>query len=78
MASFAPGSLIAARLAQVNQVRADNNRVFDLRVNHGMPGKLATLNFADPAFQEVMKSEQTNKLVEKVDATYMHPWIFRR
>jgi hypothetical protein len=31
---------------------------------------------ADPAFQEVMKSEQTNKLVEKVDVTYMRPTDF--
>ena len=29
--------------------------------------------FADPAFQEVIKSEQANKLVEKVDVTYMRP-----
>jgi hypothetical protein len=27
--------------------------------------------FADPAFQEMVKSEQTDKLVEKVDVTYM-------
>jgi hypothetical protein len=32
--------------------------------------------FADPDFQEMAKSEQANKLVEKVDATYMHPTDF--
>jgi len=32
--------------------------------------------FADPAFQEVAKSEQADRLVEKVDATYMHPTDF--
>jgi hypothetical protein len=32
--------------------------------------------FADPAFQEMVKSEQTDKLVEKVDVTYMHPTDF--
>ena len=31
---------------------------------------------ADPAFQEMMKSEQADKLVEKVDVTYMHPTDF--
>jgi hypothetical protein len=32
--------------------------------------------FADPAFQEMAKSEQADRLVEKVDATYMHPTDF--
>jgi hypothetical protein len=31
---------------------------------------------ADPGFQEMAKSEQTEKLVEKVDSTYMHPTDF--
>ena len=31
---------------------------------------------ADPAFQEMVKSEQTGKLVEKVDSTYMRPTDF--
>jgi NIPSNAP len=31
---------------------------------------------ADPEFQEVIKSEQANKLVEKVDLTYMRPTDF--
>jgi hypothetical protein len=30
----------------------------------------------DPAFQEELKSEQANKLVEKVDSTYMRPTDF--
>jgi hypothetical protein len=123
---FAAGSLLTARLAHVNQVRADSNRVFELRIYHSVPGKLPALEsrfrdtaskllakhdlkavgywvpddapasdntfiyilahpsreeakknwdamFADPAFQEMAKSEQTDKLVEKVDVTYMHP-----
>jgi hypothetical protein len=32
--------------------------------------------FADPAFQEMMKSEQADKLVNKVDVTYMRPTDF--
>jgi NIPSNAP len=31
---------------------------------------------ADPEFQAVIKSEQANKLVDKVDSTYMHPADF--
>jgi hypothetical protein len=127
--SFTAGSLLTARLAHMNQVRADSNRVFELRVYHTVPGKLPALEsrfrdtaskllakhdlkavgywvpedapardntfiyilahpsreeakknwdamFADPAFQEMMKSEQTDKLVEKVDVTFMDPTDF--
>jgi NIPSNAP protein len=127
--SFAAGSLGTARLAHLNQVRADSHRVFELRVYHAVPGKLPSLEsrfrdtasklldkhdlhavgywvpedapasdntfiyilahpsreeakknwdamFADPAFQEMVKSEQADKLVEKVDVTYMHPTDF--
>ena len=129
LVSFAAGSLITARLAHVNQVRADSNRVFELRVYHAVPGKVPALEsrfrdtaskllakhdlkavgywvpddapafdntfvyilahpsreeakknwdamHADPGFQEMAKSEQTDKLVEKVDSTYMHPTDF--
>ncbi len=129
LVSFAAGSLITARLSHLNQVRADSNRVFELRVYHAVPGKLPALEsrfrdtaskllakhdlkavgywvpedapasdntfiyilthpsreeakknwdamFADPAFQEMVKSEQADKLVEKVDVTYMRPTDF--
>jgi len=126
---FAAGSLAAVRLAQLQQVKADSNRVFELRVYHVVPGKLPALEsrfrdtnskllakhdlkvvgdwipegapdwdntlvdilvhpsreeakknwdamMADPEFQEVIKSEQANKLVEKIDSTYMRPTDF--
>src|ERR1700683_123333 len=129
LVSFAAGSLITARLAQVNEVKADSNRVFELRIYHAVPGKAPALEtrfrdtaskllakhglkavgywvpeagpawdntfvyilahpsreeakknwdamFADPAFQTLSKSEQAEKLVEKVDSTYMHPSDF--
>src|SRR5690349_18713129 len=129
LVSFGAGSLITARLAHTNQVWADNNRVFELRVYHTVPGKAPALvsrfrdtaskllakhdldavgywvpedapasdntfiyilahpsreqakkNFdamrADPGFQEMVKSEQAEKLVEKVDSTYMLPTDF--
>ena len=127
--SFAAGSLFTARLAHIDQVRADNNRVFELRVYHTLPGKVPELESrfrdttskllakhdlnvagywvpegspawdntfifmlahpsreeakknwdtmrADPEFQAVVKSEQTEKTVEKVDSTYMRPTDF--
>ena len=129
LVSFAAGSLITARLAHVNEVRADSSRVFELRIYHAVPGKVPALEtrfrdtaskllakhdlkavgywvpedapasdntfiyilahpsreeakknweamFADPGFKEMMKSEQADKLVEKVDSTYMHPTDF--
>jgi hypothetical protein len=128
LVSFAAGSLITARMTHINQVRADSNRVFELRIYHAVPGKVPALEarfrtttskllakhdlnvlgywvpedapwdntfifmvahpsreeakknweaFAtDPAFQETIKSEQANKLVEKLDVTYMHPTDF--
>jgi hypothetical protein len=129
LVSFAAGSLLTARLAYVNQVRADANRVFELRVYHAVPGKLPALESrfrdtaskllakhdlkavgywvpldapasdntfiyllvhpsreqanknwdamrADPDFQAMGKSEQAEKLVEKVEATYMRPADF--
>ena len=129
LVSLAAGSLITAPLARRNQVQADSNRVFELRIYHALPGKLPALEsrfrdtasellakhdlkavgywvpddapasdntfiyilahpsredakknwasmFADQAFQEMAKSEQADRLVEKVDATYMHPTDF--
>ena len=128
LVSFAAGSLVTARMSHVDQVRADSNRVFELRVYHTVPGKVPALEsrfrdttsklltkhdlnvvgywvpedaswdntfvfmlahssrdeakknwdalWADPGFQEVIKAEQANKLVEKVDVTYMHPTDF--
>jgi hypothetical protein len=129
LVSFAAGTVITARLAHIDQVRADSNRVFEFRIYHAVPGKLPALEsrfrdtaskllakhdlkavgywipedapasdntfiyilahpsrgeakknwdamFADPEFQEMVKSEQADKLVESVDSTYMHPTDF--
>ena len=127
--SFAVGSLVTSRLAHLKQVRADSDRVFELRIYHTVPGKEPALEArfhdttskllakhdlkvvgywvpqdapagdntfifmlahtsmeeakkdwaafaADPGFQEVVKSEQAEKTVEKVDSTYMRPTDF--
>jgi hypothetical protein len=127
--SFIAGSLITACLAHIDEVRADSNRLFELRIYHTLPGKVPALElrfrntastlltkhdlkvvgywvpeasadwdntfiylvahsdreeakknwdamFADPAFQEMMKSEHADKLVNKVDVTNMRPTDF--
>jgi len=126
---FAAGSLATVRLAQLQQVKADSNRVFELRVYHVVPGKLPMLESrfrdttskllakhdltvvgywvpegaptwdntfifmvahssreeakknwdafrADPEFQEVLKAEEADKTVEKIDVTYIRPTDF--
>ena len=127
--SFTVGSLITDRLAHIDHVRADSNRVFELRIYHTVPGKLPALEsrfrdiysklfakhdlqvvgywvpegatnwdntfvylvahssredakknwdamFADPEVQQAIKSEEADKLVEKIDRTYMRPEDF--
>jgi hypothetical protein len=127
LVAFAAGSLITGRLLQVHGVKAESNRVFELRVYHALPGKLPALEsrfrdktskilarhnlkvvgywvtenasdnsfiwivadssneeakknwaamMADPEFQDIIKAEQAEKLVEKVDVTYMRPTDF--
>ena len=127
--SFTAGSLITARLAHIDHVKAGSDRVFELRIYHTVPGKLPELEsrfrdiyskllakhdlqvvgywvpegaaewdntlvylvvhssreeakknwdamLADPEVQEAIKSEQADKLVEKIDRTYMRPTDF--
>ena len=128
LVSLVAGSLITAHLTRPDQVRADNNRVFQLLVYHAVPGKVPALEsrfrdaskliakhdlnvvgywvpdddpawantfiylvahrswdeanknwerfHADPAFQEYVKSEHANKLIEKVDEVHMRPTDF--
>jgi hypothetical protein len=65
--SFAAGSLLTARLAHMTQVRADSNRVFELRVYHAVPGKLPALEsrFRDTA----------SKLLAKHDLKAVGYWV---
>jgi hypothetical protein len=65
--SFAAGSLITARLAPVSQVRADSNRVFELRVYHAVPGKL-------PALESQFR-DTTSKLLAKHDLKIVGYWV---
>jgi hypothetical protein len=40
---FSAGSLITGRLAHIDPVKADSNRVFELRVYYTLPGKVLEL-----------------------------------
>jgi hypothetical protein len=127
--SLVAGYMTLGRLARQGEVRADGNRVFELRVYHVVPGKNSALEArfrektskllarhnltvegywvasdssagsdefiwvvgyanreegkrnweamaSDPEFQAIIKEEQAEKLVEKVDVTYMRPTDF--
>ena len=43
LASFAAGSLLTARLMHISQVKADSNRLFELRIYHTVQGKQPAL-----------------------------------
>ena len=59
LVSFVAGSLITANLAHRNEVLADSNRVFELRVHHAVPGNL-------PALESRFR-DTTSKLLAKHD-----------
>ena len=70
--SFLAGSLVTARLSHINQVRANNNRVFELRVYHAVPGKLPVM--------ESRFRDTTSKLLPKSARDWMSAlpksWLF--
>ena len=128
--AFAAGLFTAGRISHLDEVRADSNRVFELRIYHALPGKLPAMESrfrdttskllvkhdlnviaywipdskspawdntfvfllahssreeaeknwremaADPGFQEIIKSEQKERLLDKADTTYMQPTDF--
>jgi len=65
--SFAAGSLITARLAHINQVRADSNRIFELRVYHHLPGKLPVM--------ESRFREKTSKILARHNLKAVGYWV---
>ena len=64
--SFAAGSLVTARLAHINLVRADSNRVFELMVYHALPGKV-------PALESIFRD--VSKLQDKHDLHVVGYWV---
>ncbi len=65
--SFAAGSLFTARLAHINQVRADSNRVFEMHIYHTLRGKA-------PALESQFR-DTTSKLLAKHDLKIVGYWV---
>ncbi len=63
---FAAGSVFAKQLGQTGGVSADNNRVFELRVYHVLPGKLPVM--------ESRFREKTSKLLAKHHLNVVGYW----
>ena len=64
--SFAAGALVAIRVAHVEQVNAESDRLFELRIYHDVPGKL-----------QVMESrfrEKTSKILARHGLNVLGYW----
>lgn len=66
LVSFAAGSLMTMHLTHVSQVRANSNRVFELRVYHTLPDKLPVM---ESRFRNI-----TSKLLAKHDLNVLGYW----
>ena len=67
LVSFAVGSLFTTRLAHLGQVRADSNRIFELRVYHTVPGTVPEL--------ESRFRDTTSKILAKHDLKVVGYWV---
>jgi hypothetical protein len=66
LVSFAAGALLTTYLTQLNHVRADSNRVFELMVYHTVPGKV-------PALESIFRD--VSKLQAKHDMNVVGYWV---
>ena len=66
LVSFAAGSLLTTRLMHLSQVKADSNRVFELRVYHTVPGEV-------PALESIFRD--VSKLIAKHDLNVVGYWV---
>jgi NIPSNAP len=57
--SFCAGSLVTARLMRVHEVRAEGERVYELRIYHCLPGKLPAMEsrFRDTTSKQLAKHD---------------------
>jgi hypothetical protein len=60
LVSFSVGSLITARLSHANQVTPNNDRLFELRIYHAVPGKGAALESVFRNASKVMANHGIN------------------
>jgi hypothetical protein len=58
--AFTAGSLFTARLTRLQPVRADSNRVFELRVYHTIPGKVQALESIFRDLSPLMTKHEIN------------------
>jgi hypothetical protein len=65
--SFAAGSLMANRVALIDQVQADSSRLFELRVYHDLPGKLPVM--------EARFREKTSKILARHNLNVVGYWV---
>jgi len=66
LVSFGAGSLLTAGLARIALVRADSDRVFELRAYHAVPGKLPVM--------ESRFRDTTSKLLAKHNLNVLGYW----
>lgn len=67
LAALAAAALAGARLAHIQQVNADSNRVFELRVYHALPSQLPTL--------ESRFRDTTSKILARHDLHVVGYWM---
>ena len=65
--AFAAGLLTAGWVFNLNEVRADSNRIFELRIYHALPGKLPAM--------ELRFRNTTSKLLAKHNLNVIGYWI---
>jgi NIPSNAP len=65
--SFAAGSLVTARVARIDRVRADSSRLFELRLYHDVPSKLPMM--------EARFREKTSKILARHNLNVVGYWV---
>lgn len=65
--SFAAGSLMTSGVARIDGVQADGSRFFELRVYHGVPGKLPVM--------EARFREKTSKILARHNLKVVGYWV---
>jgi hypothetical protein len=65
--SFAAGSFMTAHLVRNETVHADNNRLFELRIYHDLPGKLPVM--------ESRFRDKTSKILARHNLRVLGYWV---
>ena len=65
--SFAAGSLMTVSMTRINSVKAESDRLFELRVYHDLPGKLPVM--------ESRFREKTSKILARHGLNVIGYWV---